>query len=70
MRIAAAWRSTPQRALSSRRTFGEHDRSLLAQGWRLDKPDDRTSNDAIVALYMAVDAAENRPEPVRLLGFL
>jgi phage terminase large subunit-like protein len=40
------------------------------RGWRLDKPDERTPNDAIVALAMAVDAAENRPEPVKLLGFL
>jgi phage terminase large subunit-like protein len=40
------------------------------RGWRLDKPDDRTPNDAIIALCMAVDAAENRPEPVRLLGWL
>jgi phage terminase large subunit-like protein len=40
------------------------------RGWRIDKPDDRTPNDAIVALCMAVDAAENRPEPVRLLGWL
>ena len=40
------------------------------RGWRIDKPDDRTPNDAIIALCMAVDAAENRPEPVRLLGWL
>jgi phage terminase large subunit-like protein len=38
------------------------------RGWRIDKPDDRTPNDAIVALCIAVDAAENRPEPVKLLG--
>jgi phage terminase large subunit-like protein len=40
------------------------------RGWRIDKPDDRTPNDAIVALCMAVDAAEQRPEPVELLGFI
>jgi hypothetical protein len=40
------------------------------RGWRIDKPDDRTPTDAIVALAMAVDSAENRPEPVRLLGCL
>jgi phage terminase large subunit-like protein len=40
------------------------------RGWRLDKPDDRTPNDSIVALCMAVDAAENRPEPVKFLGWL
>jgi phage terminase large subunit-like protein len=40
------------------------------RGWRIDKPDDRTPNDAIIALCMAVDAAENRPEPVKLLGWI
>jgi hypothetical protein len=35
----------------------------------LDKPDDRTPSDAIIALCMSVDSVENRPEPVRLLGF-
>jgi hypothetical protein len=40
------------------------------RGWRLDKPDDRTSNDAIIALCMAVETAENRPEPARVLGFV
>jgi phage terminase large subunit-like protein len=40
------------------------------RGWRLDKPDDRTPNDGIIALAMAVDAAEQRPEPVELLGFV
>jgi phage terminase large subunit-like protein len=40
------------------------------RGWRVDKPDDRTPNDAVIALAMAVDAAENRPEPVKLLGWL
>jgi phage terminase large subunit-like protein len=40
------------------------------RGWRVSKPDDRTPNDSIIALCMAVDAAENRPEPVKLLGWL
>jgi phage terminase large subunit-like protein len=40
------------------------------RGWRIDKPDDRTPNDGIIALCMAVDAAENRPEPVKLLGWI
>jgi phage terminase large subunit-like protein len=47
-------------------TVAKHSR----RGWRIDKPDDRTPNDAIIALAMAVDSAENRPEPVRLLGWL
>jgi hypothetical protein len=38
--------------------------------WRIDKPDDRTPNDASIALVMAVDTAENRPEPVRFQGWL
>lgn len=40
------------------------------RGWRIDKPNDATPNDAIIALCMAVDSAANRPEPVRLLGWL
>jgi phage terminase large subunit-like protein len=47
-------------------TVAKHSR----RGWRIDKPDDHTPNDAIIALAMAVDSAENRPEPVRLLGWL
>jgi hypothetical protein len=40
------------------------------RGWRLDKPDDRIPNDAIIALCMAVDAVETHPEPTRVLGFV
>ena len=47
-------------------TIARHGR----RGWRLDKPDDRTPNDAIIALCMAVESVENRPEPVKLLGFV
>jgi phage terminase large subunit-like protein len=47
-------------------TVAKHGR----RGWRIDKPNDATPNDAIVALAMAVDSVENRPEPVRLLGWL
>jgi hypothetical protein len=47
-------------------TIARHGR----RGWRLDKPDDRTPNDAIIALAMAVDSVENQPEPVKLLGFV
>jgi phage terminase large subunit-like protein len=40
------------------------------RGWRLDKPRKEIHVDAIIALCMAVDRAENQPEPVRLLGWL
>jgi phage terminase large subunit-like protein len=61
-------------ALPELEELNEHAANTVAKqsrrGWRIDKPDDRTPNDAIVALCMAVDSAENRPEPVRLLGWL
>ena len=47
-------------------TIARHGR----RGWRLDKPDGATPNDAIIALAMAVDAVEQRPEPARVLGFV
>jgi hypothetical protein len=47
-------------------TIARHGR----RGWRLDKPDARTPTDAIIALCMAVEAVENRPEPARVLGFV
>ena len=40
------------------------------RGWRIDKPNAHTHNDAIIALCMAVERAENPPEPVRLLGWV
>jgi hypothetical protein len=40
------------------------------RGSRIDKPKVRTHIDAIIALRMAVERAENPPEPVRLLGWL
>ena len=40
------------------------------RGWRIDKPNARTNIDAIIALCMAVERAEHRPEPVELLGWL
>jgi len=36
------------------------------RGWRIDKPNPR----AIIALCMAVERAEQKPEPVALLGWL
>jgi phage terminase large subunit-like protein len=40
------------------------------RGWRLDKEHRTASIDAFVALGMAVERAEAKPEPVRLLGWL
>lgn len=47
-------------------TIARHGR----RGWRLDKPDGRTPNDAIIALCMAVESVENRPEPAKLIGWV
>ena len=40
------------------------------RGWRLDRPDRSSNIDGLVALCMALERAEQRPEPVRLLGWL
>jgi phage terminase large subunit-like protein len=40
------------------------------RGWRIDKPNPRANIDAIIALAMAVERAEHKPEPVELLGWL
>jgi len=40
------------------------------RGWRIDKPNPRANIDAIIALAMAVERAEQKPEPVELLGWL
>lgn len=40
------------------------------RGWRLDKANPRDNMDAMVALCMALERAEHRPEPVRLQGWL
>jgi len=40
------------------------------RGWRIDKPNPRANIDAIIALCMAVERAEQKPEPVALLGWL
>jgi phage terminase large subunit-like protein len=39
------------------------------RGWRLDKAHRTASIDALVALAMAVERADQRAEPVRLLGW-
>ena len=40
------------------------------RGWRLDKSARDAQIDAVVAFAMAVERAEHRPAPVRLLGWL
>jgi phage terminase large subunit-like protein len=40
------------------------------RGWRIDKPHGRAQIDALIALAMAVERAEQKPEPVRLIGWL
>ena len=40
------------------------------RGWRIDKPRKETNIDALIALCMAVDRAQHKPEPVELLGWL
>lgn len=47
-------------------TIARHSR----RGWRIDKPDGRTPNDAIVALAMAVERAQYRPQPLQVVGWL
>ena len=45
-------------------TIAKHSR----RGWRLDKPSLEQPNDSIIALCMALEALENQPEPVEVLG--
>jgi hypothetical protein len=47
-------------------TIAKHSR----RGWRLDKPSLDTPNDSIIALSMALEAMENQPEPVQVIGWL
>jgi len=47
-------------------TIARHNR----RGWRLDKPSLEQPNDSIIALCMALEAMENQPEPVRMVGWL
>jgi len=56
----------PQLARHATNTIARHSR----RGWRIDKPNPRAHNDGIVALAMALERAEHRPEPIELLGWL
>ena len=40
------------------------------RGWRVDKANRQDKIDAVIALTMAVDRLENRPQPTRLVGWL
>lgn len=40
------------------------------RGWRIDKAERADNIDAVVALAIAVERAEARPEPVRLVGWI
>jgi hypothetical protein len=56
----------PELARHASDTIARHSR----RGWRIDKPNPRTNIDATIALAMAVERAEHRPQPVQLLGWL
>ncbi len=56
----------PELARHASNAIARHSR----RGWRIDKPDPRANIDAIIALAMAVERAEHKPEPVQLLGWL
>jgi phage terminase large subunit-like protein len=47
-------------------TIARHGR----RGWRVDKANRADKIDAVVALAMALDRLENRPEPAKLIGWL
>ena len=40
------------------------------RGWGIDNPNPRANIDAVIALAMAVERAEQVPEPVELLGWI
>jgi phage terminase large subunit-like protein len=40
------------------------------RGWRIDKANRSDNVDAVVALAMCVEAAENQPAPTELVGWL
>jgi hypothetical protein len=60
--------------LPNDRELARHASDAIARhnrcGWRIDKPNPRANVDAVIALAMAVERAEHRPEPARLLGWL
>ncbi len=54
--------------------LNRHVRTAIARptprGWRLDKPQTRQQIDACIALAMGVEAAERRPVPTEVVGWL
>ena len=57
----------PELAAHAAHTVARHSR----RGWRIDKANPRDHMDAIVALAMALERAEQPPpQPARLLGWL
>jgi phage terminase large subunit-like protein len=52
----------------------QHAASAIARhsrrGWRIDKLQRSDNNDAVIAMCMALECAEAKPEPVELLGWL
>ena len=58
--------ANPELARHAADAIARHSR----RGWRIDKPNPRANIDGIVALCMAVERAEFKPEPVELLGWL
>jgi hypothetical protein len=46
------------------------DRQAQPPRWRIDKANRADNVDGIVALCMALESAEAKPEPVELLGWL
>ncbi len=58
--------ANPELARHASDAIARHSR----RGWRVDKPDPRANIDGIIALAMAVERAEQKPEPVQLLGWL
>jgi hypothetical protein len=61
-------------SLPSDRELARHAADAVARhsrrGWRIDKSNPRANIDAVIALAMAVERAEQKPAPVELLGWL
>lgn len=56
----------PELASHAAHTTARHSR----RGWRIDKVSPRDHMDGIVALAMALERAEVKPEPVELIGWI
>jgi hypothetical protein len=59
-RTTSSWRVTPPTPVARH----------SGRGWRIDKPNPRANIGSMIALAMAVERAEQKPEPVELLGWL